>query len=121
MLAKRGATVILACRDPRKAERAAEHIAAKASQAALRLVQLDLASLASVRQAVVELRSLSTRLDLLINNAGIMDVPYQRSEDDFELTLATNHLGHFALTGLLLDRLLATPASRIVTVSSLLA
>jgi NAD(P)-dependent dehydrogenase (short-subunit alcohol dehydrogenase family) len=111
--------VILACRDPRKAERAAEQIAAEAPQVTLRLAQLDLASLASVRRAAGDIRSLSTRLDLLINNAGVMDIPYQRSEDGFELTLATNHLGHFALTGLLLDRLLATPASRIVTVSSL--
>jgi NAD(P)-dependent dehydrogenase (short-subunit alcohol dehydrogenase family) len=81
-------------------------------------VRLDLASQASVRAAAAEIRSRCERLDLLVNNAGVMDVPQRRTEDGFELTLATNHLGHFALTGLLLDRLLATPRSRIVTVSS---
>jgi NAD(P)-dependent dehydrogenase (short-subunit alcohol dehydrogenase family) len=81
-------------------------------------VRLDLASLASVRAAAEEIRSRCDRLDLLINNAGVMDVPHRRTEDGFELTLATNHLGHFALTGLLLDRLLVAPGSRVVTVSS---
>jgi NAD(P)-dependent dehydrogenase (short-subunit alcohol dehydrogenase family) len=81
-------------------------------------VRLDLASQASVRAAANEIHARCDRLDLLINNAGVMDVPYERTEDGFELTLATNHLGHFALTGLLLDRLLATPGSRVVTVSS---
>ena len=81
-------------------------------------VRLELASLASVRAAADAIRSTHDRLDLLINNAGVMEVPYQRTEDGFELTLATNHLGHFALTGLLLDLLLATPGSRVVTVSS---
>jgi NAD(P)-dependent dehydrogenase (short-subunit alcohol dehydrogenase family) len=81
-------------------------------------VRLDLASQASVRAAADEIRARCDRLDLLINNAGVMDVPHRRTEDGFELTLATNHLGHFALTGLLLERLLATPGSRVVTVSS---
>jgi NAD(P)-dependent dehydrogenase (short-subunit alcohol dehydrogenase family) len=81
-------------------------------------VRLDLSSQASIRAAAIEIRSRWDRLDLLINNAGVMDAPYRRTEDGFELTLATNHLGHFALTGLLLDRLLATPGSRVVTVSS---
>ena len=84
-----------------------------------RVVHLDLARLASVRTAAEEIRSACPRLDLLINNAGVMAVPHQRTEDGFELTLATNHLGHFALTGLLLDRLLATDGSRVVTVSSI--
>ena len=83
------------------------------------VVPLDLARLASVRAAAGAIRSACPRLDLLINNAGVMAVPHQRTEDGFELTLATNHLGHFALTGLLLDRLLATPGSRVVTVSSI--
>jgi NAD(P)-dependent dehydrogenase (short-subunit alcohol dehydrogenase family) len=119
VLAERGATIVLACRDLAKAERAAEQIRSEIVRASVRVVRLDLASLASVREAADELRSDYPRLDVLINNAGVMAVPYQRTEDGFELTLATNHLGHFALTGLLLDRLLATAGSRIVTVSSI--
>jgi NAD(P)-dependent dehydrogenase (short-subunit alcohol dehydrogenase family) len=112
-LAERGASVVLACRDLDKAERAATRI-----QADVQIVKLDLASLASVHAVAGEIRAAHSRLDLLILNAGVMDVPYERTEDGFELMLATNHLGHFALTGLLLDRLLATAGSRIVTVSS---
>jgi len=118
LLASRGATVVLACRDIVKAERAAGRIRTEAGRANVDVVRLDLSSIASVREAADEVRSGYPRLDLLINNAGVMAVPYQRTEDGFELTLATNHLGHFALTGLLLDRLLATAGSRIVTVSS---
>jgi NAD(P)-dependent dehydrogenase (short-subunit alcohol dehydrogenase family) len=119
LLAERGATVVLACRDVVKAERAADRIRSKVGRADLHVVRLDLASLASIREAAYELRSNYPRLDLLINNAGVMAVPYQRTEDGFELTLATNHLGHFALTGLLLKPLLASAGSRIVTVSSI--
>jgi NAD(P)-dependent dehydrogenase (short-subunit alcohol dehydrogenase family) len=119
VLAARGATVVLACRDVGKAERAAAVIRAAAGARSVHVVRLDLASLASVRKAADDLRSEYSGLDLLINNAGVMAVPYERTEDGFELTLATNHLGHFALTGLLLDRLLTTAGSRIVTVSSL--
>jgi NAD(P)-dependent dehydrogenase (short-subunit alcohol dehydrogenase family) len=119
VLAARGATVLLACRDVSKGERAADAIRAGAKGANVPVVRLDLASLASVREAAEEIRRTSPRLDLLINNAGVMQVvPYQRTADGFELTLATNHLGHFALTGLVLDRLLATPGSRIVSISS---
>ncbi len=119
VLAARGGTVVLACRDMGKAQRAAGQIRAGTPRADVRTVRLDLASLASVREAAGEIRATCPRLDLLINNAGVMEVPYQRTEDGFELTFATNHLGHFALTGLVLDRLLAVPGSRIVTVSSL--
>jgi protochlorophyllide reductase len=84
-----------------------------------RFVRLDLASLASVREAAETIRASSPRIDLLINNAGVMTVPFELTADGFERTFATNHLGHFALTGLLLDRLVATPGSRVVTVSSL--
>ena len=120
VLAGRGADVVLACRDTEKAERAAELIRAESGRARLRVVHLDLASLASVREAADEIRSACPRLDLLINNAGVMAVPTrQLSADGFELTFAVNHLGHFALTGLVLDRLLSTPGSRIVTVSSI--
>jgi NAD(P)-dependent dehydrogenase (short-subunit alcohol dehydrogenase family) len=119
VLAGRGATVVLACRDLDRAERAAGQIRAQAGRADVRVTRLDLARLASVRQAADEIRSGCARLDLLINNAGVMAVPYHRTEDGFELTFATNHLGPFALTGLLLDRLLDTSGARIVTVSSI--
>jgi NAD(P)-dependent dehydrogenase (short-subunit alcohol dehydrogenase family) len=118
VLAGRGAAVVLACRDMDRAARAAGHIRASAARPEVRVVRLDLASLASVREAAGEIRATCPRLNLLINNAGVMRPPYQRSADGFELTFATNHLGHFALTGLLLDHLLATPGSRVVTVSS---
>jgi NAD(P)-dependent dehydrogenase (short-subunit alcohol dehydrogenase family) len=119
VLAGRGASVILACRDVAKAERAAGQIRARNPAASVRVVRLDLASLASVREAAAEIRTACPRLDLLINNAGVMNVPYQRTEDGLELTFATNHLGHFALTGLLLGPLLDRPGSRVVTVSSI--
>jgi NAD(P)-dependent dehydrogenase (short-subunit alcohol dehydrogenase family) len=120
VLASRGATVILACRDVAKGEAAADSIAVGSGveRDRLRVIRLDLASLASVSTAADEIRASYPRLDLLINNAGVMAIPFVRSEDGFELTFATNHLGHFALTGLLLERLLATPGSRVVTVSS---
>jgi NAD(P)-dependent dehydrogenase (short-subunit alcohol dehydrogenase family) len=118
VLARRAATVVLACRNPAKAERAADLIRAEDGRASVRVIHLDLASLTSIRAAASEIRATCPRLDLLINNAGVMGVPQQRTEDGFELTFGTNHLGHFALTGLVLDRLLATAGSRIVTVSS---
>ncbi len=117
VLAERGAHVVLACRNTAKAGRAADQIAAASAGAGTSVVRLDLASQSSVRSAAEEIRARFPRLDLLINNAGVMEVPYQRTEDGFELTLATNHLGPFALTGLLLDRLAA--GARIVTVSSI--
>jgi NAD(P)-dependent dehydrogenase (short-subunit alcohol dehydrogenase family) len=117
-LAEHGATVVLAVRDVDKGKAAAERIAATAPGADVTVQQLDLSSLASVRTAAEELRARHTRIDLLINNAGVMYPPKQTTADGFELQFGTNHLGHFALTGLLLDRLVATPGSRIVTVSS---
>jgi NAD(P)-dependent dehydrogenase (short-subunit alcohol dehydrogenase family) len=111
-LASRGFAVVLASRDAGRTARAAARIGNA------RAVRLDLASQRSVRDAAAEIRATCDRLDLVINNAGVMEVPYARTEDGFELTFATNHLGHFALTGLLLDRLRATPGSRVVTVSS---
>jgi NAD(P)-dependent dehydrogenase (short-subunit alcohol dehydrogenase family) len=118
VLAARGATVVLACRDTAKAGWAAGQIRAQAGRASVRVVPLDLAVLASVREAAEEIRAASVHLDLLINNAGVMAIPREVTEDGFERTLATNHLGHFALTGLLLGRMLGTPGSRVVTVSS---
>jgi len=119
VLAARGATVVLACRDTGKATDAADRIVDATPGAVTEIVRLDLASLASVREAAEEVRSRHARLDLLINNGGVMVPPRGTTEDGFELQLGTNHLGHFALTGLLLDRLLAAPGSRVVTLSSL--
>lgn len=117
VLAARGAHVVLACRNLDRAGRAARRIAAESPAAGTSVVRLDLASQSCVRGTAEEIRARFPRLDLLVNNAGVMEVPCQRTEDGFELTLATNHLGPFALTGLLLDRLAA--GARIVTVSSM--
>ncbi|MFC9897724.1 oxidoreductase [Nocardia sp. NPDC127579] len=118
MLAKRGATVVLACRSLNNADAAAERIRATAPDAELRTVWLNLASLDSVRTAAEKLRADHDRIDLLVNNAGAPSVEYRRTVDGFETTFATNHLGPFAFTGLLLDRIAAVPGGRIVTVSS---
>jgi NAD(P)-dependent dehydrogenase (short-subunit alcohol dehydrogenase family) len=118
VLAERGARVFLACRDPGKAMDAARRIRRTSPDANVRVVRIDLASLGSVHKGAEELRSACDRIDLLINNGGVMEPPYERTQDGFELTFATNHLGHFALTGLLLERLRDTPGARIVTVSS---
>ncbi|WP_437532411.1 oxidoreductase [Sorangium sp. So ce726] len=117
-LAERGATVVLACRDMARASAAVEQIKARVPDAAVRAVRLDLSSLASVREAAGELRATCARIDLLINNAGVLSFKREVTADGFELQLGVNHLGHFALTGLVLDRLRDVPGSRIVTVSS---
>src|SRR4051794_34808026 len=117
-LAEHGASVVLAVRDSEKGKAAAERIAATAPGADVSVQKLDLGSLESVRNAAEELRSRYAQIDLLINNAGVMYPPKQQTRDGFELQFGTNHLGHFALTGLLLDRVLAAPQSRVVTVSS---
>jgi NAD(P)-dependent dehydrogenase (short-subunit alcohol dehydrogenase family) len=116
VLAAHGAHVVLACRNLDKAGHAVRQITATSPGASTSVVRLDLASQSSVRGAAEEIRARFPSVDLLINNAGVMDIPCQRTEDGFELTLATNHLGPFALTGLLLDQL--SPGARIVTVSS---
>ena len=116
VLARAGAHVVMACRDTSKGEAAAASIRADVAGAQLDVEALDLASLDSVR-AFAE-RYPHEQLDLLINNAGVMVPPYTKTADGFELQLGTNHLGHFALTGQLLDRLLRTPHARVVTVSS---
>jgi NAD(P)-dependent dehydrogenase (short-subunit alcohol dehydrogenase family) len=122
VLAQQGATVVLACRSDTRAQAAAARITAlipATSGGAVETLPLDLASLASVRQAADTLLARHPRLDLLINNAGVMDTPYSTTADGFERQFGTNHLGHFALTGLLLPALLPVAGSRIVTVSSL--
>lgn len=113
-LAERGATVVLAVRDVEKGKKAAARISGD-----LTVQALDLTSLESVRDAAAELHTRHASIDLLINNAGVMYPPKQTTRDGFELQLGTNHLGHFAFTGLLLDLLLPVPGSRVVTVSSL--
>jgi NAD(P)-dependent dehydrogenase (short-subunit alcohol dehydrogenase family) len=119
VLAARGATTVLACRDTVKAERAADRIRAAHPGARLAVAELDLGSLASVRAAAARLGAEHPRIDLLINNAGLFHPRETHTADGFEIHLGVNHLGHFALTGLLLDHLLATPGARIVSVSSI--
>ncbi len=118
VLAARGASVVLAVRDTDKGKRAADRIAVTAPGANVMVQPLDLASLDSIRAAARELRAQHPRIDLLINNAGVMFTPQQTTRDGFELQFGTNHLGHFALTGLLLEQMLPVPGSRVVTVSS---
>jgi NAD(P)-dependent dehydrogenase (short-subunit alcohol dehydrogenase family) len=117
-LAAAGAHVVLACRSSAKADAAMADIRREVPSAKLSFQELDLASLASVRAAAGALRGAYPRLDLLVNNAGIMAIPRTLTADGFEMQLGTNHLGHFALTGLLLPTLRDTPGARVVTVSS---
>ena len=119
VLAARGASVVLAVRDTDKGKRAAARIAGAAPGADVMVQPLDLTSLDSVRAAAGELRARYPRIDLLVNNAGVMFPPRQTTRDGFELQFGTNHLGPFALTGLLLEQMLPVPGSRVVTVSSL--
>ena len=119
VLAARGASVVLAVRDADKGKAAAARIAGSAPGADVMVQPLDLTSLDSIRAAAGELRARHPRIDLLVNNAGVMFPPRQTTPDGFELQLGTNHLGHFALTGLLLEQMLPVPGSRVVTVSSI--
>jgi NAD(P)-dependent dehydrogenase (short-subunit alcohol dehydrogenase family) len=116
-LARAGAAVIMACRNVAKGKAAAAEIAAAVPEAKLEVAELDLSSLGSVRRFAGELEV--EELALLINNAGIMMTPQRKTADGFELQFGTNHLGHFALTGLLLERLGRASDPRVVTVSSL--
>jgi NAD(P)-dependent dehydrogenase (short-subunit alcohol dehydrogenase family) len=118
VLAGKGARVLVGCRDARKAEDAIERIKAGDTKAEVVHLALDLANLASVRAAAEHVLAQETRLNLLINNAGIMAPPRSETADGFESQFGVNHLGHFALTGLLLPLLLKTEGSRVVTVSS---
>ncbi|MGH3935321.1 MAG: oxidoreductase [Pseudonocardiaceae bacterium] len=117
-LAARGATVLMACRDPQRGQAALDRVQPGLGGAGARLVALDLADLNSVRKAADEVRSITgDRLDVLVNNAGVMATPARRTVDGFELQMGTNHLGHAALTWLLAPALV--PGARVVTVSSL--
>ncbi len=117
-LARSGARVVIACRDARKASAAIDEIRTTSPRAVLEALPLDLADLSSVRAFAGTLQSRHSRVDVLCNNAGVMALPYCKTADGFEMQLGTNHLGHFALTGLLLDLLLASPDPRVVTVGS---
>jgi NAD(P)-dependent dehydrogenase (short-subunit alcohol dehydrogenase family) len=117
-LAGKGARVVLACRDQGKAGAAANAIRAVHSSAAVEVMPLDLAHLGSVQAFADAFCRRYPGLDVLCNNAGVMALPYRKTADGFEMQLGTNHLGHFALTGRLLDRLRTTPGARVVTVSS---
>jgi NAD(P)-dependent dehydrogenase (short-subunit alcohol dehydrogenase family) len=118
-MARHGATVLLACRNPDKGKDALVAVQANATGPAPRLVSLDLSELSSVRDCAAEVNESLPRLDVLMNNAGVMAIPLRRNKAGQELQFATNHLGHFALTGLLLPTLLKAPEARVVTTSSI--
>ncbi|KAM3625973.1 uncharacterized protein V6R79_020689 [Siganus canaliculatus] len=118
-MANRGARVILACRDMTKAHMAADEIRRKSGNGNVVVKKLDLGSLQSVRDLAKEVNQKEARLDILINNAGIMMCPKWATEDGFEMQFGTNHLGHFLLTNSLLDLLKKSAPSRVVIVSSL--
>jgi NAD(P)-dependent dehydrogenase (short-subunit alcohol dehydrogenase family) len=117
-LARAGATVIIASRNTGKGDRAADEIRSAAPSADVSVEELDLADLASVRAFAERVGGEPDRVDLLINNAGVMAPPRRLTKDGSESQFGTNHLGHFALTGLLLSKLLQAPAPRVVTLSS---
>ncbi|MEV6791157.1 oxidoreductase [Streptomyces sp. NPDC051320] len=115
-LARRGARVVLACRNEARGTEAEARIRREVPGAEAVFAPLDLADLSSVREFAAGYTG--GALDLLINNAGVMALPYRRTADGFETQFGVNHLGHFALTGLLLPKLLATPGARVVSMSS---
>ncbi len=120
-LAGAGARVVLACRDGVKGAEAVDRLRRAVPDADVEVGELDLADLASVRKFATVFSDAHHGLDILVNNAGVMAIPRRETADGFEMQFGTNHLGHFALTGLLLDRLLTRPGARVVTVSSLVA
>ena len=117
-LAVKGAHVVMATRNQKKAQAAVEDIRAGAPDASLELVALDLASQASVRAAAEQITAVHKDIDLLINNAGVMGIPQAKTVDGFEMQFGVDHLGHWTLTALLLPALLRTAGARIVTVTS---
>ncbi len=118
VLAAKGAHVVMAVRDRAKADSAVAQIRERTPSASLELVALDLASQASAREAAEQIAAAHPRIDLLINNAGVMATPERRTEDGFELQLGVNHLGHWTFTAVLLPALLAAPGARVVSVTS---
>jgi len=118
VLANKEAEVIIAVRNTRKGEAAMKKIKEQNKNANVSVMVLDLASLESIKKFAAEFKKKYVRLDLLINNAGVMIPPYSKTADGFELQMGTNHFGHFALTGLLMDLLNKTENSRVVNISS---
>lgn len=118
-LAARGATVVMACRDPARAASALDAVRQRAPAGRAETMALDLADLAAIRAFATAFIARHPRLDILCNNAGVMHLPYRKTRDGFEMQIGTNHLGHFALTGLLLERLATTPGARVVHVASI--
>ncbi len=119
-LAEKGAAVVLACRSVEKGEAAADRIKMAHAGTKPEVRELDVASLASVRAFAERFLREHARLDALVNNAGVMAIPRRETVDGFEMQMGTNHLGHFALTGLLLPRLIESAPSRVVSVSSMM-
>ena len=117
-LAAKGATVVMACRNMRKAEQAKAEVLRLTPDANLDVMALDNASLDSVRAFADAFKAKYDRLDILLNNAGVMAIPRTETEEGFEMQLGVNHLAHFALTGLLLDVLTQTPGARVHSTSS---
>ena len=117
-LARHGARVLMAVRNQQKAEAAVADIRGTVPEAQLQLVSLDLSSQQSVREAAEQILRENERLDLLVNNAGVMGIPERKTVDGYEMQFGVDHLGHWTLTALLLPALLKTPGARIVTVTS---
>lgn len=118
-LARRGGKIYIACRDAKRAEDALKEIQTRSGSNDVHFLQLDLASMDSIREFSKNFHELESQLHILVNNAGVMACPKAATQDGFEMQLGTNHLGHFVLTHLLLDLLKASPPSRVVVVSSL--
>ena len=117
-LARNGGHVVMAARDQDKAEAARASIRHEVPDASLEVQPLDLALQRSVREAAAQILAGHPKIDILVNNAGVMGIPERRTEDGFEMQLAVNHLGHFALTALLLPALLASTGARVISVTS---
>lgn len=119
VLAGKNATVIMAVRNVEKGEQVAQEILKNYSDSKINVLKLDLGSLKSIKSFVEEVTSNYEKVDILINNAGVMMSPYSKTEDGFDLQMGTNHLGHFALTGLLMPLILKSPHPRVVATSSI--
>lgn len=118
ILAAKGATVVMACRNAERAQRALQRVQEAAPRARVETMTLDLADLASIRRFADAFLSRYPKLDVLVNNAGLMAIPQAQTADGFEMQIGTNHFGHFALTSALIERLLASAPARIVNLSS---
>ena len=116
--ARKGAQTILACRSTEKAQAALDQILTEIPNARADVIKLDLASLEAVRKFADPFKTQYERLDILLNNAGVMRTPYSKTVDGFESQLGINHLGHFALTGCLMETILDTPGARVINISS---